>query len=258
MRLPLVISLASLACGPVHSSSPSTTPPGNDGSTPGSGGSGGSTGGGGSPPARDGGGAPAEVRPSVSLERYLPLSVGATWSWNARNAVGRMAVVTSKIEAQENVNGMLTYRVRSTTLDGSVVNWQRDTGTSVARVREQFLDLAGALLSSYDYTPRKLRLDEVPEHLIAGSTWTEIYMEKVTRAAGIVTVPVTVTWTVEAVDEMVTVPAGTFKCLRVRRLEAPTIVDPSGFDERQWFARKVGKVKETGPESKDLASFSIP
>jgi hypothetical protein len=32
----------------------------------------------------------------------------------------------------------------------------------------------------------------------------------------------------------------------------------SSSDEVHWFARHVGKVKETGPEPKDLTSYSIP
>jgi hypothetical protein len=68
------------------------------------------------------------------------------------------------------------------------------------------------------------------------------------------TATITVTWTVEAVDEMVTVPAGTFKCLRVHSTESGA----KGYDSTFWFARNVGKVKETGTEVRELLGYSIP
>jgi len=73
-----------------------------------------------------------------------------------------------------------------------------------------------------------------------------------------VTAPVTVTWTVEAINESLTVPAGTFSCLKVHRVETPSPVDTTGGDNVYWFARGIGKVKETGPELHELLGYYIP
>jgi hypothetical protein len=139
--------------------------------------------------------------------------------------------------------------VRSKTLNGSTVNWQQDTGTSIIRHREQFLDAAGAITSDHVFSPGKLRLDESPAHTVLHATWTETYTDMAVAAAA-----VTVTWTVEAVDEMVTVPAGTFKCLRVHSVEK----GGAAYDSTFWFARNVGKVKESGTEERQLVRYSIP
>ena len=92
-----------------------------------------------------------------------------------------------------------------------------------------------------------------------GTNWTETYVDTKTRSTGAV-VPATlkVTWTVEAIDEMVTVPAGTFPCLRVHRVEPASAVDSTGGDNVFWFARGVGKVKETGPVYHELLGYCYP
>jgi hypothetical protein len=163
------------------------------------------------------------------------------------------------VEAQDSLSGskagLLLYRVRSTTLDGGTINWQEDTGTAVVRHREQFTDGTGAVVSDYLYEPSKLRLDEAPAHLAPNAAWTETYSDVVARAgvATSQTIPVSADWTVVAVDEAVTVPAGSFTCLHVHRLESAT-----GYDSHFWFARDIGKVKESGAEVKELVGYSIP
>jgi hypothetical protein len=186
--------------------------------------------------------------------RYIPLAVGAIWTWNGTDSrSGQSGTVSSRVEALDTLTGskagISAFRVHDATLGGSVINWQQDTGTSVVRHREQFFDAAGTLTSDHLYTPDKLRLDESPTHTTMGATWTESFMD-----ASTVTTTITVQWMVEAVDEMVTVPAGTFSCLRVHSVESGTL----GYDSTFWYARNVGKVKEAGTETRALVGYSIP
>ena len=58
------------------------------------------------------------------------------------------------------------------------------------------------------------------------------------------------TWKVEAVDESVTVPAGTFSALRVRKTTS------GAADKTFWFAKGVGKLKETGEQTEELKAVS--
>jgi hypothetical protein len=186
--------------------------------------------------------------------RYIPLAVGATWTWTgADSRSGSSGMVSSTVEALDALTGskagISAFRVHDSTLSGSVVNWQQDTGTSVVRHREQFLDTSGALTSDHVYTPSKLRLDESAAHTTVGATWTETFTD-----ASVSTASITVHWTVDAVDESVTVPAGTFKCLRVHSVESGSL----GYDSTFWYARNVGKVKESGTETRNLVGYSIP
>jgi hypothetical protein len=186
--------------------------------------------------------------------RYIPLSVGATWTWSGSDSrSGSSGTSSSTVEALDTLtgpkSGISAFRVHDSTLGGSVINWQQDTGTSVVRHKEDFYDTSGSLMSDHIYTPSKLRLDESTAHIAMGATWTETFTDTSTTTATI-----NVQWTVEAVDEMVTVPAGTFSCLRVHSVESGSL----GYDSTFWYARNVGKVKETGTETRNLVGYSIP
>jgi hypothetical protein len=188
--------------------------------------------------------------------------VGAKWTYNATDpATGATGQTESVVVALEDVGGTKTgttaYRVRSTTLSGSVINWQQDLGTSVVREREQFFDDRGQMTSEYFFWPSRLRLDESAGHVKTGASWTENHTATVAMPAGSAaqTVSFSVTWTVEADNETVIVPAGTFSsCLRIHRV----VTGYASTDETHYFARHVGKVKEAGAEPRELTSYSIP
>ena len=198
--------------------------------------------------------------PSVS-DRYLPLSVGATWTYHSVDAASGVALTAvTRVEALEDVGGpkagIMAYRVRAQTPIGFTVSWIQDLGTSLVTQREQFLDPSNVLNTEYYFMPNRLRLDESDLHTTAGATWTEMNTATVhslnngTTKTG----SFTAQWTVEAVDEMVTVPAGTFPCMRLHRVETGF----ASMDEVQWLARRVGKVKQTGADNEDLIAYSLP
>ncbi|MGC4087518.1 MAG: hypothetical protein QM756_06430 [Polyangiaceae bacterium] len=204
---------------------------------------------------------PISDRTQANSDRYLPLAVGAVWTyWDVDKMTGQTGNTRSEIERLENVggsdNGTMAYRVKSTTLDGSTINWQLDENNSITRLREQFFDASGAIVSDYDFMPHKVRLDESAIHTQVGAAWPETYTANAILFASSKnqSIMYSVSWAIEAVDETVTVPAGTFKCLRVRRLE-PGGIEP---DRTYWFARHVGKVKEDGTVTKELTGYKIP
>jgi hypothetical protein len=214
--------------------------------------------------ASGGDGSVYTARQASKSNRYLPIAVGARWGWRVVDvSSGASGMTQSTVEAMETLTGskqgVMTFRVRSTTLTGSTLNWQQDTGTALVRHRERFFDLTGAVRSDHEYVPSVQRLDESPTHLVAGASWTEKVTDtKTAPGAAPVTATVDVTWTVEAVNENVTVPAGTFSCIRVHRLEPPSLVDRFGGDNVYWFARGIGKVRETGTSTHELVGYSVP
>lgn len=200
-----------------------------------------------------------DARQPANSGRYIPLAVGAGWTWQGYDTLsGSSGITDSRVEALETLTGakagVSAYRIRSVTLSGSTVNWQQDTGTSIVRHREEFFDVTGTLKSDHQFTPEKVRLDENPARTVLGASWTEAYSDTVTAPLAQPAASATVTWTVEAVDEMITVPAGTFSCLRVHSVDSA----PGGYDSTFWFARNVGKVKESGTEVRDLVGYLIP
>lgn len=205
--------------------------------------------GGGEPPAQ------AEQAP------YLPISTGASWTYRVTN--GTTGAVTNKssiVEALEDVGGskagVTAFRMRTEKDTGYTVSWQESSPTGVVRHREQGFDATGAMKVEEYYEASKLRFDETPGRTVPAASWTENYNEIVTDVptATTTTVAKTEQWTIEAVGEAVTVPAGTFTCIRVRRVSAVIGQSAKTF----WYARGVGKVKETGGQTEELLSYSIP
>jgi len=187
--------------------------------------------------------------------RYLPLDTGRSWTYRVTTSNGTQTK-TQAVGPLEDVGGAkagtLAYRVTTTKTGGMVVSWQADTGTAIVRHREQ--DLAGAGQTDELYWPHHTRLDEDPAHLAPGATWSEAFSEVALDLATMqsLTVAKTETWTVEAVDEAVSVPAGDFCALRAQRTSS------LGSSKTYWFARGVGKVKEqtSAGDKEELVSFT--
>jgi hypothetical protein len=196
-----------------------------------------------------------------SADRYLPLAIGATWTYDTSDMGAPNVVKTSTVEALEDVGdrkeGTTAYRVRTGKAGGlgDVVSWQQDKCTSVVRHREQNLDpTTDAIVTDQFYVAGKLRVDETPEHLVVGATWTTSYTEvEVDNTTGQThTKSKDENWSVIAVDASVTTPAGTFTCLQVNKTT-------SGLaDKTYWFAKGVGKVQEMGEAVETLTAYSIP
>jgi hypothetical protein len=192
----------------------------------------------------------------------LPLRVGATWSYAISNVAGMKGQGSTTVEAAENApaSGQPALRVRTTLLDGGTLSWEALSDPGVVRFEAQQLDSNGAVVADKQYAPPIIVLDESSPHLTSGAAWTESYQEtKVPSKKGKATKE-TVQWTVEAVGEMVTVPAGTFSCIRVRRNHTSS---KSPSNEVAWYAQGVGKVRGTGAgpfndQTVELSSFSLP
>ncbi len=191
--------------------------------------------------------------------RLLPLVVGATWTYRITDPfTGTISDKSSTVEQLEPVGdrkpGVMALRVRTEKIDGLTISWQEDTGTSIVRHREQSINRAGAVTSEEWYAPPKLRIDDTTPRTTPGATWTEVHTETEIKANGIMsTKEKSDVWTIERVEE-VTVPAGTFQTLRVRRADS----DGTGGAKTYWFARGIGKVKETGGQTEELVSHAIP
>jgi hypothetical protein len=193
---------------------------------------------------------------------YVPLKVGAVWTYNVTAQSGATGQGTMTVEAAENAPtaGQPGLRINSVLLDGSTLSWEQATASAVVRFEEQQLDQSGNVTAKKQYTPPILVLDESAAHLAAGAVWTETYIEtKATSGLGKASNE-TVVWTVEAVHESVTVPAGTYSCIRVSRNHVSGKTPSTAVT---WYAPGVGKVKETGAgqhndQTLELSAVSLP
>jgi hypothetical protein len=193
---------------------------------------------------------------------YLPLVMGAVWTYTITAASGATGQGTVTVEAAENAPnaGQPAFRVHSVLLDGGTLSWEQSSASAVVRVEEQDLNQAGAVTMDKQYTPPILVLDESADHLVSGVTWTELYEEMKTPSKKGKATHETTDWTVEAVAESVTVPAGTYSCIRVRRNH---VSSKTPSNTLSWYALGVGRVKETGAgqlndQTLELATVSMP
>ncbi len=223
-------------------------------------GCGGSDGGGGGGGDSDGGG--GVDGGGGGTGRYFPLEVGASWTFRVVDVTdGSVSSKTQSVDAFEDVGGdkagVMAFRLRSDKDSGYSISWQEDTGTAIVRHREESYDAADVFESEDWFAPGKLRIDESPDRVELDATFTNSYDEMTidhTNGDLVTTTTKTEDWLVEAVDDVVDVPAGSFSCLRLYRSN-----DGTGTQKRYWFARGVGKVKETGgAQVEELADYTIP
>lgn len=190
---------------------------------------------------------------------YQPLVVGATWTYHVDD-MGLVYDKQSTVEAQEDIGGTKAgisgFRVRETIKSAIQLTWYEVTATDVRRHHDQLMDGAGLLASDEWYDPHWLRVDETPAHLQQDAAWTEHYTNtKTTSSKPTAVINHEEAWVIEGVDVPITVPAGTFAALQVRRAD-----NADGMIKTQWFVRGVGKVRETTSSGhlEELTSYNIP
>lgn len=187
----------------------------------------------------------------------LPLKAGNTWTYTVTDGA-EIGTKTVTIGAVETVGGTGPSKAlkasKSTTLKSSgaqTLSWQAEVDGRVVRYREQSIKKNGTVGDEVHWAQPNLRVDNSPAHTVAGATWTETNKETTLEKGESFTHDVTDTWTVEAVDVEVKVPAGTFRAIQFKK------VSESGAIKKFWYARGVGKVKEEGGQVEELSTYKL-
>jgi hypothetical protein len=224
----------------------------------GSAGTGGAAGSGGAPSAgsagTDSGGSGGDTS-----QAWLPWKTGFKWTYRVITDTGTTEKTTT-VQGLERVGAgphaaKQAFKVVTTKSDGrdKTVSWQAVSGDKVLRFREQSYSAStGELTLDTYWDPYKLHVDGTAEHTRAEASWYEEYQET-DEAPG--AAPVTTTkkdrWLVEAVEQRVTVPAGTFEHVLVLTKAA------ASSQKTYYYVRGVGKIKETGGQTEELVSYSV-
>ena len=199
---------------------------------------------------------------------YFPFRAGNTWTYLVTENTGGRFVKMNRVIGPEPVpvegphfgKPALRAETYGRGVGPKAVSWQVVNGTRLIRYAELEYDNGGRLDVTQYWVPHRLRLDEDPSMLLVGLKYSETYMDhkQIPLRPNPETTQHTDVWTVEAVDEVVTVPRGTFKAVRLKKLLNST------SDERgktYWFARCVGKIKERGVQGtgqhEDLVEFNV-
>jgi hypothetical protein len=199
--------------------------------------------------------------PTATTGRYQPLSVGASWVYQVTDTNNVAYTKTSTVTAFEDVGGAfagtMAYKTSETVKSSTQYTWYQVTDTDVRRLHDQSLDSSGTQSTDDWYTPYNLRIDETPAHLTAGAAWQLTYTDAHTSAKKPAkTTTVTENWSCDAVNETVTVPAGTFSAVRITRTDTSS----GGSAKTQWFVPGVGKVREQNNSGhlEVLTSYTLP
>lgn len=185
-----------------------------------------------------------------------PLAEGNTWTYRVTGD-GEKSEKVVTVEAEEEVGGdgpnadKHAFKLVTKEGDDKSVAWQGVDGKKVVRYREQgFSKKTGEANSNETWDPPRVQVDGSAAHTKRGATWMEEAEhvkqededapESETESAK---------WLVDGVDQEVTVPAGTFKALVLRRVTDET--------KTYWFVKGVGKVKEAGKKTEELTEYKI-
>jgi hypothetical protein len=202
---------------------------------------------------------------NAGVSAIFPLVTGNSWSFRVTSDQGVADKVTS-VGAFERVGGSgpnadakafhITTR-KGTDLTDETESYQltiaQGDGLAIVRLRElSHHATTGDIELEEHWKPFKLRVDDY--HSQADGQWSEDYFEtKLPVGGSPSSAEIVDNWIVLADDEAVTVPAGTFHAVKVRRF-AHSSSDP---DKTYWFARGAGKVKETGKQTEELTDCSL-
>ncbi|HSD91019.1 MAG TPA: hypothetical protein VLB44_26030 [Kofleriaceae bacterium] len=203
-------------------------------------------------PAADGN----NIDPSM---RYEPWSIGAVWEYKLVDPANPAIMALNKkttMMAEQDVGGPLAgtmaYLAHIEKLNGSKDVWETFKGDLDIRYKTIQYDSTGtATETDYDQ-PWRLKLDESAAHTVTGAQWSESFTE-ITQI-GTTSTPKSKTeqWRVVNAAEQLTVIAGSYTTLHVQR------TDTGGMIQDYWYARGVGKVKETGGagQNEELMSYT--
>lgn len=206
----------------------------------------------------DGGAGAGTAGVPATTGALLPWKEGNSWTYRVTSGKGTVTTKKTTILPLEPVGGtgpnkdVMANKVITEKADGAdeTQSWQALVGDQVVRYRELSFDAKGGMVELEEFwTPYKLRVDGT--RLTVG-TWTEKYTEtKIEVGKSPVTTEKTDTWEVWKENERVTVPAGTFDAIVIRRTNA------SDSAKVYWFVRGIGKVRETGGQMEELVSYEL-
>ncbi len=183
----------------------------------------------------------------------FPLAVGNRWVY-AETGGSNPGTVTKEIIRTEELDGQSTFVLETSQTNSSVIkrsNWI-DQKDRVSRLRqERWQDNLSIGFRTYD--PGFLRIDRSLRDLGTSSTEEHVRREHDASGTEIETKTKQYTWLIEAVDEEVTVAAGTFSSIRISRTDSN-----GGNVKRYWYAPGVGKVlEEDSKETEALIEYNV-
>lgn len=184
-------------------------------------------------------------------EDFIPLAVGNRWTYNVTNSGIPSIKIQTVRSATTTAEGQAAFELFSEREDGKgtlSIQWVKD-GQMWRALEETYRE--GVLNNRYVFEPNMLRLDST--QVTAGATYEDQHEKRRIDDTGAVLEieEKDHRFVVEAGNEFVEVDAGTFSCIRVTRSRV------GGTSKTYWYAPGVGKIKETGGQTEELAEYTL-
>jgi hypothetical protein len=181
----------------------------------------------------------------ATSNRYLPDDVGNSWTYRVDEFDGNPPRIKrqrySEVITPDEETGPVIVQLTENA-SGNTENWLQRQGDKIVRLRQRDFDATGRLERTTHYLPYRLRLDETPERLVAGASWTENYVRRVEDSLGTEEETISEEWSVAGVDVPCPEPWSHVKCVQVNLVRLEGGVSQKTY----WFARGYGKILEEG------------
>jgi hypothetical protein len=218
-----------------------------------------------------------------TADSFYPEKVGNSWTYLVTpQAVDLPSYKVVTIEAMDMVGGMGVSAMRpafrhvtcksaptveacqmppsATNRIDKTVGWLGMVDKALGNYREQAFKKGTDIMTEEDWwDPFRLKIDMSPGHTVAGATWTDSYKE-FKHATGGVTTSSTQNekWTVLGTDETITItPQGGAAKMYPHCLHVSHSNNSGSMDKHFWYARGIGKVKETGAQTEELLDYHV-
>jgi hypothetical protein len=183
-----------------------------------------------------------------------PLTKGTRWTYRITDPTRGTFEKQVEVLGEQTVpdTSMKAIAVRSTQPHLEELSWQVELNGVVVRLREEDRK-AGTLARVTTWSPATVKA--ISREQSVGWTFTSDIRE-LTRLGDGTTEDKdkTYVWRVEAVNETVTTPAGTFtNAIRLKRARG----DKENQERTYWLVPGIGKVKEDGERLEELVSHDI-
>ena len=218
----------------------------------------------------------------TGMGSFVPLTLLNHWKYEVKAPDGTISSKVQTVVAEELVGGFYADTMAFRLVTGNKVadpegdrSWQAwvpvdGGGSRLLRYREQTVDGNDGFVKNESYwEPPRLRLDDTPARVAAGAAWrepdyteTKTDMDRVDGGldsfipdGGMTTsLPQQDGWMVVSPGQSITVPAGTFNALALRR-----VGNGGSSIKNFWFARDVGKIRETeeNQPTEELSSYLV-
>jgi len=199
-------------------------------------------------------GSPVQPSPETSLSLW-PLTTGSAWTYRitdpTRGIFDKTVEVLGPQPVPETTNTAILVRSVQPHLEEHSWQLELQNGT-VVRLREEDLK-AGAIVRVTTWSPATVKSLAQAQQL--DWSYSSTIRELTRQDDGLVEEKErTYVWRVLAVNETVTVPAGTFtNAIKVQR-DRP---DKEGKERLYWLVPGIGKVKEDGERLEELVSHDV-